>query len=94
MQDNDILKTYIKEKRYEDCINLLKNKIIFYVVKEIQKKDSSIQYTTVSDLISTSNYYLNNSYIAQSLEQALREEDDLLEKIKALLNICELYNIK
>lgn len=93
VQDSDILKTYIKEKRYDDCIYYLKKKIISYIIKNLQKKDSSIQYTTVSDLISLSNFYLNNSSIALCLEQALREKNSL-EQIKNLLNICETYKIK
>lgn len=93
MEDNEILKNYIREKRYSDCVSFLENKIINFVIRKIQQKDSSIKFTTVSDLISISDFYLQNSSIAYSLSLALDEENPL-EQISALIEICEEYNIR
>ena len=93
MPDNDILKNYIKEKRYAECIAILKHKIAYYVINAIKQKDSSMDYTTVSDLISASNFYLNDSSIAYRLDFALRE-DTPLKQIEALIEICENEKIK
>lgn len=93
MEDNEILKNYIREKRYSDCISFLENKIINFVISEIQKKDSSIKFTTISDLISISDFYLQNNSVAYSLSHALDEENPL-EQIRVLIEICEEYNIK
>lgn len=93
MNDNQILKNYIKEKRYVECVAVLKNKIVKYVLKEIQNKDKTIHFTTISDLISTSDFYLKNSSIARSLKTALLQENPL-EQIESLLLICEQNGIK
>jgi len=91
--DNQILKNYFKDKRYDDCIRILKNKITTFVINQIQEKDSTISFTTVSDLISASEFYLGTSTVSQSLQYAL-SLDDKIEKIEALTSICEQYNIK
>lgn len=93
MQDNEILKNYIKEKKYSECIAILKLKIVYFVVNAIKQKDRSFDYTTVSDLISASNFYLNDSSIAFELDQALVQETPL-KQIEALLEICEEKSIK
>ena len=48
MLDNDILKNYFQTKQYNKCIELLKNKITSFVINQIQQKDSSIEFTTIS----------------------------------------------
>lgn len=93
MNDNQILKNYIKEKRYAECVAILKNKIVKFVVKQIQNKDNTIRFTTVSDLISASNFYLEDCSIAKSLKTALLQESPL-EQIEYLLLICEQNGIK
>ena len=93
MQDNEILKNYMKERKYAECIAILKLKIIYYIINAIKQKDSSFDFTTVSDLISASNFYLNDSSIAYRLDNALIEETPL-KQIEALLNICEEEKIK
>lgn len=93
MNDNQILKNYIKEKRYPECISILKNKIVSFVIKQIQANDTTIKFTTVSDLISESDFYLKDSSIAKSLKTALLMENPL-EQIEDLLLICEQNGIK
>lgn len=93
MEDNQILNNYIKEKRYDKCVSFIQNKIINYVLKQIQEKDDTINYTTISDLISASDYYLSDSSIAYKLNLALLE-NDILEQLNSLILICEEYNIR
>ena len=92
MQDNNILKMYLNEKRYDECSDFLKKKIIAFVINKIHQIDSSVEYTTVSDLIAASNLFLHDSSIALSLELALLKSD-ILERIHSLVNICEIYKI-
>ena len=93
MEDNEILKNYIKEYRYSECISLLKNKIVSYLINKIRTIDETINYTTISDLISLCDVYLNDSTIACNLKLALNEETEL-EQIEMLLYICEENNIR
>lgn len=93
MYDNEILKNYIKDKKYSECISILKGKIVTFLIDQIKQKDCSINFTTVSDLISVSDFYLRDSSIARSLESALMQGNQL-EQIDSLVIICERYNIK
>lgn len=93
MEDNQILNNYIKEKRYDKCISFVKDKIITFVIKQIQLKDDTINYTTISDLISASDFYLKDSSIAHQLNFALMEDNEI-EQLNSLLDICEQYNIR
>ena len=93
MLDNDILKNYFQNKQYNKCIELLKNKIASFVINQIQQKDSSIEFTTISDLISTSEFYLNDNSVATALFYSLKQDDEL-KQIELLLSICENNNIK
>ena len=93
MLDNDILKNYFQTKQYNKCIELLKNKITSFVIHQIQQKDSSIEFTTIPDLISTSSFYLDDCSIATALFYALKQDDEL-KQIELLLSICESNDIK
>ena len=93
MYDNQVLKKYLKNKNYDKCISILKEKIILFVINEIKKIDNTFDYTTVSDLVTASVFYLNDSIIALNLQNALSFENPL-EQINALASICERYNIK
>ena len=93
LQNNQILTNYIKDRKYTECISILKNKIVSFVIDKIKSKDSTIEFTTVSDLISISEFYLGNSQIASDLQNALIQEN-VLEQIDYLLRICENNNIK
>lgn len=93
MYDNQVLKNYIRDKKYSKCISILKDKIVSFVIKQIQTKDTSVKFTTVSDLILTSDFYLNDSTIARSLQIALSQENEL-DKIEYLLLTCQTYNIR
>lgn len=93
MEDNEILKNQLKEQRYYECISLLKTKIISFIIDKIKLKDESIQFTTISDLISISDFYLGNSNIARSLDFAIKQEDEI-EQIENLLLICKENNIR
>lgn len=93
LQNNQILANYMKDRKYTECISILKNKIVSFVIDKIKSKDSTIEFTTVSDLISISEFYLGNSQIASDLQNALIQEN-VLEQIDYLLRICENNNIK
>ncbi len=93
MYDNEIFKNLIQNKQYNSCIDLLKHKIISFVISKIQAIDKSIDFTTIDDLISTSSFYLKDPSIAKSLKFALMQ-DDALEQIELLLSICERNGIK
>lgn len=93
MYDNNVLLNYLKDRKYSACISILKNKIIKTIILEIQKKDSTYTFTTISGLISASNFYINDSKISLMLENALMQDSEP-EKIEYLLNICEEYKIK
>ena len=93
LQNNQILINYMKDRKYTECVSILKNKIVSFVIDKIKSKDSTIEFTTVSDLISISEFYLGNSQIASDLQNALIQEN-VLEQIDYLLRICENNNIK
>lgn len=93
MYDNNVLLNYLKDRKYSTCISILKNKIIKYIILEIQKKDNTYTFTTISSLISASNFYLGDSTIPLMLETALMQDSEP-EEIEYLLNICEEYKIK
>lgn len=93
MLDNDILKNLFQNKQYNKCIDLLKNKIVAFVINQIQQKDSSIEFTTIPDLITVSDFYINDTSIASALLYALMQDDEL-KQIELLLAICESHNIK
>ena len=56
MYDNNVLLNYLKDRKYSACISILKNKIIKAIILEIQKKDNTYTFTTISSLISASNF--------------------------------------
>ena len=93
LQNNQILTNYIKDRKYTECISILKNKIVSFVIDKIKSKDSTIEFTTVSDLISVSEFYLGDSTVARALQNALIQEN-VLEQINYLLSICENNGIK
>ena len=41
MTDNQILKNYMKEKKYLECINILKEKIVTHLIHKIRIKDKA-----------------------------------------------------
>ena len=93
LQNNQILANYMKDRKYTECISILKNKIVSFVIDKIKSKDSTVDFTTVSDLISISEFYLGDSHIASDLQNALIQEN-VLEQIDYLLRICESNGIK
>lgn len=93
LQNNQILINYMKDRKYTECVSILKNKIVSFVIDKIKSKDSTIDFTTVSDLISISEFYLGDSHIASDLQNALIQEN-VLEQIDYLLRICESNGIK
>lgn len=93
LQNNQILINYMKDRKYTECVSILKNKIASYVINKIKSKDSTVDFTTVSDLISISEFYLGDSTIARALQNALIQEN-VLEQINYLLSICENNGIK
>ena len=93
MYDNQVLKNYLKDRNYDECISILKEKIVSFVINKIKKIDDTFDYTTVPDLVTASVFYLNDSIIALNLHNALSFENPL-DQFNALASICERYNIK
>ena len=95
MEDNKLTKKLIQEKRYGECIKIIKDKIIEYIVSLIRNKDSSYEYTNVIELIEMSEHYIDDERknIARNLEYFSIEEDEIIV-LARLLEICEIYNIK
>ena len=93
LQNNQILINYMKDRKYTECVSILKNKIVSFVIDKIKSKDNTIEFTTVSDLISVSEFYLGDSTVARVLQNALIQEN-VLEQINYLLSICENNGIK
>ena len=93
LQNNQILINCIKDRKYTECVSILKNKIVSFVIDKIKSKDNTIEFTTVSDLISVSEFYLGDSTVARALQNALIQEN-ILEQINYLLSICENNGIK
>ena len=93
MYDNQVLKNYLKNKNYDECISILKEKIVSIVIDKIKKIDNTFDFTTVSDLVTASVFYLDDSMIALNLQNALSFKNPL-DQIYALASICEEYNIK
>lgn len=91
--DNEIFKSLVQNGQYAECIAKLKDKIISYVISKIHKIDASINFTTITDLITLSDFYLKDSSIVRSLYFALKQENEL-EQIELLLSICELNEIR
>ncbi len=90
--DNQTLKNYLFEKRYPECVSILKNKIVSFLLNKIKPYDDTIEFTTVSSLVTTCDFYLKDCSIARQLEIALIQ-DTALEQLQNLLFICEQYNI-
>ena len=93
LQNNQILINCIKDRKYTECVSILKNKIVSFVIDKIKSKDNTIEFTTVSNLISVSEFYLGDSTVARALQNALIQEN-VLEQINYLLSICENNGIK
>ena len=95
MEDNKIAKQLIQDKKYDECIRIVKNKIIDYIVSLIREKDPDYEYTTIIDLIEMSEQYIGDERknIARNLEYFSFEEDEIIT-LTRLLEICEIYNIK
>lgn len=92
IQNNQILKNYMLDRKYTECISIIKNKIVSFIIAQIKFYDNSFEFTTVSDLISASRIYLKDTTIASKLQIALIQNTEL-EQLQDLLSICEEYNI-
>ncbi len=93
VQDNkQLLKNYLIEKRYPECVSILKHKIVSFLINKIKHYDNTMEFTTVSSLVSACDFYLKNSSIARQLEIALIQ-DTALEQLQNLVFICEQYHI-
>lgn len=93
--DNEILKRLIRENKYKESADIIKKKIIEYVVNIIKQKEKDYEYSNIIDLIEFSERYIEDErkHIARNLEYFSFEEDDIL-RLERLLKICEKYYIK
>lgn len=95
MEDNSIIKEYLEQKKYDECTNILKTKIIDYIVDLIKEKCEDYEYTNIIELIEMSEYYIDDERknIARNLEYFSFEEKDI-DVLERMLEICKIYNIK
>lgn len=95
MEDNRAIKDLIQNKKYKECIQIVKEIVIEYIVNLIKEKDPEYEYTNIIDLIELSEYYIEDERknIARDLEYFSFEEDSIIV-LSRLIDICELYNIK
>ena len=95
--DSNYLKKLLEEHNYQECISILKNKIIQYIVCLIQKKMPSYEYTTIIDLIQLSEICISDERkeIAKHLEYFSFEENETdklpIQKDKEILMIYTCY---
>ena len=61
--DKVIFKYNLKNKKYAECVNILRNQIIGILEKRIKQKDNFFSYTTTMDLYNKSRKYLNKKEI-------------------------------
>ena len=95
MEDNKNISDFLHQKNYKECIKLLKNKIIQYIVKLINENGIEYEYTNIIELIELSEKYINDERknIAKKIEYFSFDEDESL-CLDRLLEICKIYNIK
>lgn len=93
--DNELLKKLIRENKYKESADILKEKIIEYIVDIIKQTEKEYEYTNIIDLIAFSEQFIEDERrdIARNLEYFSFEEDDIL-RLDRMLTICEKYNIK
>lgn len=95
VEDNIVIKQLLESKKYKECINIIKNKIIEYIVGIIKKQAPYYEYTNIIDLIEISEQYIydERKNIARNIEYFSFEEDEMVI-LGRLLEICEIYDIK
>ena len=95
MVDNEMLKRLIRENKYKESADIIKERIIRYVADIIKQKEKDYEYSNIIDLIGFSELYIEDERknIARNLEYFSFEEKDVL-RLERLLKICEKYNIK
>lgn len=95
MEDEENFKKYLKEEKYNKCIDIIRNKIINHVIMLIKQKKSDYEYTDIIDLIDMSNIYLTeiNKNIASKIDYFSIQEEPL-NKLERLLLLCNTYGIK
>ena len=95
MEDNNIIKKYLEEKKYYECSNILKEKIINYIINLIKEKYEDYEYTNIIELIEMSEIFIDDERknIARNLEYFSFEEKDI-DVLERMLEICKIYNIK
>lgn len=95
MEDSSIIKKYLEQKKYYECADILKTKIINYIVNLIKEKYKNYEYTNTIELIEMSEYCIEDERknIARNLEYFTFEEKDI-DVLERMLEICKIYNIK
>lgn len=90
--EDDLLKNYIKDGKYDKCIDILKEKIISEVEKNIKLKNNTYRYTDIFDLINACEKYIEppKNEIMRKMYRAI--DSDLEDPIKVSL-LIELYEI-
>lgn len=66
--DKEIFKYNLKNKKYKECIDILRKQIIDKLENNIKKKEKIFFYTTTSDLYNKSKEYLSKEEIKIAYE--------------------------
>ena len=95
MEDNDKFKMFLKQENYSECVKIIEDKIIDYVVNQIKSKGIDYEYTDIFDLIDISRNYLDDDikYIPEKIKLFSIQEEPI-EKLERLMEICRIHNIK
>ncbi len=95
MENNIELKELLKNEKYNECAKLIENKIINYIINLIKAKGIELEDTGLFDLIEASNKFLDGDekFIAEKIKFFSIDEEPI-EKLERLLEICKVYNIK
>lgn len=82
----------LKNKQFEECVNILRKEIIDILVLKIKKKDIYFSYSTTKDLYNKSKKYLDENcckiaYKLYTLDIIEELDEYMLEE---LMNACEM----
>lgn len=86
----------LKNREFEECINILRKEIIDILVLKIKEKDAYFTYSTTRDLYNKSKKYLDEKYskIAYKLYSldVMEELDEYV--LEELFESCEIIKKK
>jgi len=93
--DKELLKDYIKKRRYSECIEILNKNIKKDLIKKVKKKDTNFEYVNLPNLRSRCLNLLDDKYISvvnQFCElhiEEVNEEYTIMKLMKLLKELNE-----